>query len=393
LSSTFSDLVEYRQAVATAIEMLDLYPERMELFLAQPSSPIDVCLREVESCDLFVGIYARRYGFVPEGYSKSMTELEFDHAHSLGRPIFAFFLDSSHPWDEEFIDNEEDSHCLQNFKNRIDSLYTRTTFTTPEDLSLRVTVSLANYLRELSTDIQDEPIDELIETHVDSTVGPLPNQQRIHVKRVFNRIANQYGLSKIRRRFFDRNKDEKIFMLKEFYNRNAESIFSACNFTIDSGTLNLSTNFLNTIAKRLFGILVTSYIGRQNLDEPKEGQISISMTLDFARQHEEWISKERKIESFREYSRIFQDENISDDDVEAYMVQSDMSVEEFGDWWTNNRDTSDIDGWKRIARIASLEIDMYKRKAQLRPQIEDLMLQALVLLNGFTSEAIPDLKE
>jgi hypothetical protein len=52
----------------------------MEAFGARPIESTEPCLDEIEESDLFVGIYAHRYGYVPAGSAVSMTEQEFLHA-------------------------------------------------------------------------------------------------------------------------------------------------------------------------------------------------------------------------------------------------------------------------------------------------------------------------
>jgi hypothetical protein len=65
LSSTYVDLIEYRQAATEALERLGQQVGRNESFGAQPVEPSDACLSEIEDCDRFVGIYAHRYGYIP----------------------------------------------------------------------------------------------------------------------------------------------------------------------------------------------------------------------------------------------------------------------------------------------------------------------------------------
>ena len=55
---------------------------------------------KVSACDVFVGIYKNRYGFIPEGNNPgelSVTELEYNKAKELKKPIiiFEFFDESS----------------------------------------------------------------------------------------------------------------------------------------------------------------------------------------------------------------------------------------------------------------------------------------------------------
>jgi len=98
ISSTFIDLIAHREKVSHAIERLGQKSVRMEAFGARPGDAGDVCLSEIAQSDVILGIYAHRYGFVPEGQSASITELEFHHARHLGKDIFAFLVDDEFPW-------------------------------------------------------------------------------------------------------------------------------------------------------------------------------------------------------------------------------------------------------------------------------------------------------
>jgi hypothetical protein len=97
LSSTYNDLIEHRKAAHDALEQLGLHVIWMEAFGARPVESTKACLDEVAECELFVGIYAHRYGYIPEGKDISITEQEFDHTQKLGKPIFGFIISDEHP--------------------------------------------------------------------------------------------------------------------------------------------------------------------------------------------------------------------------------------------------------------------------------------------------------
>jgi hypothetical protein len=118
----------------------------MEVFGARPDEPSHVCLDEIDGADLFVGIYAHRYGFVPVSASISITEAEFDHAAKLHRPTFCFVVDEEYTWDESLIECEPGRTKLKAFKAKINSLVVRDVFTTPEVLATRVATSVGRYL-------------------------------------------------------------------------------------------------------------------------------------------------------------------------------------------------------------------------------------------------------
>ena len=87
ISSTYKDLIDYRAAAIRAVEGTNYQASKMEVFGARPDEPLDACLKEVEESDLFIGIYAHRYGYIPEGSDISITEMEYIHAKKLGNPF------------------------------------------------------------------------------------------------------------------------------------------------------------------------------------------------------------------------------------------------------------------------------------------------------------------
>ena len=98
LSSTYVDLVEHRAKAANAIERLGQHGVRMEVFGARPAEATAVCLDEIEASDAFVGIYAHRYGYVPDGSDVSITEQEYDFAQAESKPRFCFIVDEDYVW-------------------------------------------------------------------------------------------------------------------------------------------------------------------------------------------------------------------------------------------------------------------------------------------------------
>jgi hypothetical protein len=118
----------------------------METFGARPEDATQACLAEVEASDLFVGIYAHRYGFIAPKSEVSITEAEFDHAFKKRRPTFCYVVDDAYPWPEEFIEREPGRSLLMKFKAKLDQLVVRDEFTTPEALASRVAASIGRYL-------------------------------------------------------------------------------------------------------------------------------------------------------------------------------------------------------------------------------------------------------
>ena len=158
MSSTSVDLADHRKAVAEALEDIGCHVQKMESWGAQPLEPKHASLSELEDCDIFVGIYAFRYGCVPTGAKKSITEMEFDHARRLRKPILCFIADSRYPWAESMYDDESGLKKASAFKGRIEGLFAASSFTTPEQLSIRVISSIYRFREKAlkSTPLSDE---------------------------------------------------------------------------------------------------------------------------------------------------------------------------------------------------------------------------------------------
>jgi hypothetical protein len=146
LSSTYLDLVSHRDIVARVIERLGQQSVRMEVFGARPADPQRACLAEIAEADLFVGVYAHRYGFVAPGQDKSITELEFDCAVTNGKDMLCFVVDESFPWNPTYIESGVAATRLRQFKQRVQAALFIDFFTSPEDLAFRVAASVGSYL-------------------------------------------------------------------------------------------------------------------------------------------------------------------------------------------------------------------------------------------------------
>ena len=146
ISSTYVDLVEHRKATAEALDRLDQQVGRMEIFGARPEEPSKACFAEIDDCDLFVGIYAYRYGFVPKGSDISITEEEYDYAKRHNKAVFCFQIDEDHPWPPKMIEDGLGKSKLVRFKAKLGAGLVRDTFRTPEDLAYKVAAALGRYL-------------------------------------------------------------------------------------------------------------------------------------------------------------------------------------------------------------------------------------------------------
>jgi hypothetical protein len=100
VSSTFKDLKDCRDQVTHLLRRMRHEVVAMEDYTAEEQWPADKCLADVTACDLYVGIFAWRYGFIPPDNNPdnlSITELEYRKAGETGKSRLIFLLDENAP--------------------------------------------------------------------------------------------------------------------------------------------------------------------------------------------------------------------------------------------------------------------------------------------------------
>jgi len=108
LSATYSDLVDYRKAAYQQLRMMRHDVIGMEDYVASDQRPLAKCLADVTASDVYLGIFAWRYGFIPRSGNprkRSITELEYRHAKMLKKPCLIFLLDDDAPWSVAMTDS------------------------------------------------------------------------------------------------------------------------------------------------------------------------------------------------------------------------------------------------------------------------------------------------
>ena len=132
VSSTYQDLKDCRRAIRFALQRMDLDNIAMETYTAGEERPVDRCLDDVRSADIYIGVLAWRYGFVPAGGRTSITELEYRAAGEAGIPRLIFVLDSDAPWPRSAMD--KDSTQTKAFHDHVLDAQVCDSFTSAEDL-------------------------------------------------------------------------------------------------------------------------------------------------------------------------------------------------------------------------------------------------------------------
>jgi hypothetical protein len=89
VSSTYSDLIQERQAAVEAILTAGHIPAGMELFTSGDESQMEVINQWIDESDVYLLILGGRYGSVESRTGKSYTQLEYEYALHEGKPLFA----------------------------------------------------------------------------------------------------------------------------------------------------------------------------------------------------------------------------------------------------------------------------------------------------------------
>lgn len=168
VSSSFEDLQEYRIAAIRVLRQLGHEVVAMEDFVAASGVPLKQMLEKVERCELYVGLFAWRYGFVPDkGNSRkghpsdpkvpgasygttSMTHYEYVHAKAKNIDRLAFLLDERVPWPPHLIDGfstldtnaPKDSAAIRALRTELQLDAVVSYFTNPNDLEARVSAAV-----------------------------------------------------------------------------------------------------------------------------------------------------------------------------------------------------------------------------------------------------------
>jgi hypothetical protein len=155
IGSTSRDLQEYRKAAIEECNRLGLAPVAMEFFEAMGHGATKGSQLQLDKADMYVGIFAHRYGYIEESYDKSVTEIEFDYAGERGLERICFVVDSTFPWPPDSIDYANYPK-LQEFKSRLDKSLIRAQFTTVDDFRARLLQALVEWQKRHQPE-QSEP--------------------------------------------------------------------------------------------------------------------------------------------------------------------------------------------------------------------------------------------
>jgi len=150
ISGTTSDLAEHRAAVIDACLRVGVEPLAVENTDADGTDSIARAADLVDRADVYIGILAFRYGIVPAGQDRSLTEIEYEQAREKGIPRLIFLMSDDHPVRPADVETGPSADKLRSFKalTRREGLIAE--FKSPDELKAAVVTALVSILSERS---------------------------------------------------------------------------------------------------------------------------------------------------------------------------------------------------------------------------------------------------
>ncbi|MDH4301237.1 MAG: DUF4062 domain-containing protein, partial [Nitrospira sp.] len=108
VSSTFEDLKDHRAHVIWQLRRAGFTVDPMEDWTADSDEPKKFSQDRLDGCHLCVLLVAFRRGYVPDGDTRSITQLEYDTAIKHGIDVLPFLLAEDAPWRRIFDERKFD---------------------------------------------------------------------------------------------------------------------------------------------------------------------------------------------------------------------------------------------------------------------------------------------
>jgi len=146
ISSTSLDLKEHRRLAMNACLGCGILPIMME-FEPFPADALTVSLKMTRTADIYIGIFGRRYGYVPEEKNPrnlSITAMEYEWAVRRDIPREVFLMADSHLTDQNDWETEQRGKVMA-LHERVKAENIVTYFSSPIELREQIFVRLSAY--------------------------------------------------------------------------------------------------------------------------------------------------------------------------------------------------------------------------------------------------------
>ncbi|TKB89607.1 MAG: DUF4062 domain-containing protein [Nitrospira sp.] len=154
VSSTFEDLKDHRAHVIRSLRRAGFVVDPMEEWPADSEEPKRFSQDRLHGCDLCVLLVGFRRGYVPDGETRSITQMEYDAAVKQGVDIVPFMLLEDAPWPRKFDEMDKDVE-IKTWREQLKKRHGVESFGL-EPRSIDLTGTLARWLTQHAL-IQAEP--------------------------------------------------------------------------------------------------------------------------------------------------------------------------------------------------------------------------------------------
>lgn len=148
VSSTYVDLKIFREKAEEFLSRIEAEFKSMRYFGSKEGDPLEYCLEQLRKCNFYIGIVGHRYGNIHDERRLSFTELEYEEAKRIGIGRCLYLADSSLPISAEYIESDDKRKMLELFKQKLKKENTIATFTSPEDLALKIASDILSRVAE-----------------------------------------------------------------------------------------------------------------------------------------------------------------------------------------------------------------------------------------------------
>ena len=145
VSSTYTDLKEERQAAVEAILKSGNIPAGMELFTSSNESQLNTIKKWIDDSDIYMLILGGRYGSIEPLSGNSYTEVEYDYATEINKPLFAVVISEEYLYKgkgPDYIEKDNVSK-LDAFRKKVLSNIS-SFFSSPNDIKLAIHESITD---------------------------------------------------------------------------------------------------------------------------------------------------------------------------------------------------------------------------------------------------------
>ncbi|MDX1990808.1 MAG: DUF4062 domain-containing protein [bacterium] len=124
----------------------------------------------LDTTDILVLIIGQHYGWIPDGFAASISEITYHWAREKKIPCLVFFMSDKHPKQaDETSNNFADIMRISNFQNEITKQYVVGFFDSAEDLRTKLLLALSRYQRDnvVNIHVADVPNSNIVVNQFD----------------------------------------------------------------------------------------------------------------------------------------------------------------------------------------------------------------------------------